>query len=560
MRLTDDLSAMPDIVATVRPDQVETLARHMAAEQRRIRENPLRYGHRPHDVQERVFCSEKRITLLIAGNRLGKSECAMREVLWRARADHPYKIVKPVSQIWVGAPGFKFLRETTLPHFYKWCPPSWRIGDVNESDWFVKIRRIDGGICTIYFKTYDQGREVWQGAGVGFIHLDEEHPQEIYKEARARLVDTRGRMLITLTPVSGMGWIYDRLYVPGLNERREQIEVIEGALAEYDESRPFCVGRVLVPHLTYEDVIAFAEEYPDPDELAIRVFGQFRKRAGLIFKDFEPARHVVPRFDVPDGWMVWGGLDPGFHGFAALLMAISPTGSMFVVREFFSSAETTLARLEALAAMYAEVRGLDPEALAEWDELDAEDEACLFFVDTEDPQTIMELQIAAAEANLPLAFTALKQGLKAVKPGLLRVQQMLAPAPNRAAPPEVVRQSPPAGGEPLLYIFDGIHSRWRVREKLTEGCRLTWEMTRYTWAKPKQAEAEQEDVPDKNSAGGAHMLDALRYAVMARLSGHDDGEPKPEKNPKLSGLDSEVWSDFREMEEALLSELGEDPL
>jgi phage terminase large subunit-like protein len=553
-----ELLDIPDVVGAMNPDQVELLARHISAEQRRIRANPLRYGHLPHPVQERVFGSEKNLTLLIAGNRLGKSESAMREVLWRARADHPYKAVRPVKQIWVGVPGFKFLRETTLPHFYSWCPPAWRLGDVNESDWYVKIRRADGGICTIYFKTYDQGRELWQGAGVGFIHLDEEPPEDIYKEARARLVDTRGQMLMTLTPVSGMGWIYDRLYVPGLNERRNRIEVIEGALAEYDESKPFCVGRVLVPHLSHDDVVAFAEEYPDPDELAIRVFGQFRKRAGLIYKSWDPALHLIAPFRVPDHWLVWGGLDPGYHGFAAVLCALSPSGRFYVVREYFSSAQLTADRLEALLRMYADVRNVEVKDLMEGDFSVPEAEACLFFVDTEDPQTIMELQLAASEAGMPLSFVALKQGLKAVRPGILRVQQLLAPAPNRDVPPELRPDRPRRdGGEPMLYVFDGLRSKWRVRDKLTEGCRLAWEYARYTWARPKKDGQEQLDEPDKNSAGGAHILDALRYALMARLGAPD--EKKADPTAHLPQHAREVWRDVMELEAAQLAELGMDP-
>ena len=511
--------------------------------------------------------STKRLTLLVSGNRFGKSEAAMREVLCRARGEHPYKRVPLVRQIWVGVPGFKFMFETTLPHFYAWCPPAWLQTDLNLSYFFVEVQRKDGGICKIYFKTYDQGREPWQGAGVGYIHLDEECPRDIYKEARARLVDTRGSMGMTLTPVSGMGWIYDEIYLPGKGSRSHRIEVVEGALAEYVEDAPMHVGRVLVPHLSYEDVLEFAEEFPDEDELAIRVFGQFRKRAGLVYKAHDPLIHEIPSFELPKHWLLWGGVDPGFHGFAAGFWAMAPNGRMYKVQEYFSSGETTSKRLKALARIYFELRGLelpkydydvdDPQEWMVQPDFDPMAETCVFFVDTEDPQTILELNVEAARFHLPIVFVALKQGQKAIKPGILRMQQLLAPSPNRQKPDEVLRPTRPEG-EPMAYYFDDLHSEWAVDEKRTRGSRTKWEFGRYTWAKPKRKDStEKPDLPDKESAGGAHMLDADRYAIMARLGAPEPSE-EDEALKKLSPEDRAVWEDVRELEARQLERAGLD--
>jgi len=70
----------------------------------------------------------------------------------------------------------------------------------------------------IRFKTYDQGRESFQGAAKDIIHLDEEPPQEIVNECKARLIDKNGTMLRTLTPLNGITYTYDEIIANELND------------------------------------------------------------------------------------------------------------------------------------------------------------------------------------------------------------------------------------------------------------------------------------------------------------------------------------------------------
>jgi phage terminase large subunit-like protein len=68
----------------------------------------------------------------------------------------------------------------------------------------IRVKHITGGVSTLVLKTYDQGREAWQGAEVSFIWIDEECPQEIYGEALIRLMTTGGSAILTFTPLSGL--------------------------------------------------------------------------------------------------------------------------------------------------------------------------------------------------------------------------------------------------------------------------------------------------------------------------------------------------------------------
>jgi phage terminase large subunit-like protein len=72
---------------------------------------------------------------------------------------------------------------------------------------YVQLKHSSGGVSSLYFKSYKQGREKFQGARCHLIHLDEEPPKDIYTECSMRLADVdgmgQGRMILTMTPLKG---------------------------------------------------------------------------------------------------------------------------------------------------------------------------------------------------------------------------------------------------------------------------------------------------------------------------------------------------------------------
>jgi len=80
------------------------------------------------------------------------------------------------------------------------------LADAFES---VFVRHVSGGISTLQFKSYDQGREAFQGTRQDRIHLDEEPKLEIYAECGMRLMSTvpgekNGTLVLTETPLLGV--------------------------------------------------------------------------------------------------------------------------------------------------------------------------------------------------------------------------------------------------------------------------------------------------------------------------------------------------------------------
>lgn len=68
----------------------------------------------------------------------------------------------------------------------------------------VFVQHKSGGVSRLGFKSYDQGRLSFQGTEQDFIWLDEEPPADVYEECLTRTATTKGLMLLTFTPLSGL--------------------------------------------------------------------------------------------------------------------------------------------------------------------------------------------------------------------------------------------------------------------------------------------------------------------------------------------------------------------
>ncbi len=79
--------------------------------------------------------------------------------------------------------------------------PSSGVPDAVDS---VTVRHVSGGVSSLGFKSYDQGRESFQGTEKHVIWLDEECPLSVYGECLIRTMTTQGLVMLTFTPLSGL--------------------------------------------------------------------------------------------------------------------------------------------------------------------------------------------------------------------------------------------------------------------------------------------------------------------------------------------------------------------
>ena len=167
----------------------------------------------------------------------------------------------------------------------------------------VRVKHVTGGTSTIVFKTYDQGREVWQGDEVDVIWGDEEMPMSIYGEAMIRLMTTNGIMMTTFTPLSGL----TDLVVNALDNSQETDAEFPKHITtlSWDE----------VPHITEEMKKQMLEATP-PALRDARSKGIPTVGSGLIY----PIDHkniVVDDFKIPAYWPKLYGFDVGWNNTAA---------------------------------------------------------------------------------------------------------------------------------------------------------------------------------------------------------------------------------------------------
>ena len=181
----------------------------------------------------------KRNRWVFGGNRSGKTECGAVEAVYMARGIHPYRPNRKDVFGWVVSLSREVQRDVAQSKVLKYLPKSW-IADVvmssgRKDDYEngvidqIKIKNVFGGLSTIGFKSCDQGREKFQGSSLDFVWFDEEPPEDVYRECKMRVLDKKGDIFGTMTPLKGLTFVYDEIYLNSANSDEVWCEFIEWA-------------------------------------------------------------------------------------------------------------------------------------------------------------------------------------------------------------------------------------------------------------------------------------------------------------------------------------------
>lgn len=288
-----------------------------------------------HKKQMLFHQSQKRNRWVFGGNRSGKSQCGAVEAVWLARGIHPFRPNKPDVSGWVVSLSQQVQRDVAQSKILFYLNPDWIVDVVMSSGRksspssgvidYIVIKNVFGGISKIGFKSCDQGREKFQGTSLDFVWFDEEPPEDIYKECRMRVLDKKGEIFGTMTPLKGLTWVYDQIYLNCNND--PEVDVIE---MEWSDN----------PYLDPNEVDAMTSVLSD-EELESRRYGKFVGLGGLVYKEFDPAVHVVEPFEVPHEWYDKISIDPGLHNpLSAHWYAVDYDGNVYVIAEHYASNET----------------------------------------------------------------------------------------------------------------------------------------------------------------------------------------------------------------------------
>ena len=208
-----------------RSNSLKELA-ELLTEQKRRQSRTRLARYRPYPKQilfhERGLTARER--LLMAGNQLGKTFSGAAETACHLTGKYPdwwtgRRFDRPVrcwagsktgevtrdgvQRLLVGEPKDRTAWGTGMIPGDAIVDTSSRMGVADAID-SVLVEHVSGENSTLGFKSYDQGREKWQGETLDIVWFDEEPPMDIYMEGLTRTNATGGMVYMTFTPLLGM--------------------------------------------------------------------------------------------------------------------------------------------------------------------------------------------------------------------------------------------------------------------------------------------------------------------------------------------------------------------
>ncbi len=298
-------------------------------------------GYQPYAKQAQFHAAgaTKRERLLRAGNQMGKTWAGAAEMAMHLTGQYPdwwtgRRWDRPIKA-WAGGKDGMTVRDTIVQLL---CGPPGERGtgyipgdalvDISPARGIadgvdsISVRHVSGGLSRVTFKTYDQGRERWQGATLDLVWFDEEPPSDIYSEGLTRTNATGGIVYMTFTPLLGMSEVVMRfLGKDKTSDRHDTNITIDDAL-----------------HIPAEKRQQIIDSYR-PHEREARIRGTPMQGEGLIFPISEASISVEP-MPIPKHWAQLGALDFGWqHPTAAVRIAWDRDNDRVWIVDAYSQSE-----------------------------------------------------------------------------------------------------------------------------------------------------------------------------------------------------------------------------
>ena len=453
----------------------------------RLRRSALRpsiVAYKPLPHQLKFHESTAKQKLFIGGNRAGKSVAGATETIYWLTGKHPYRVTPPppIRGRAIGVDFLNGVEKIMKPEIQRWIPPSELIDNSWEKSYSREQKTLTlANGSTLEFMSLDQDLDKFAGTSRHFCWMDEEPDYPVFLENRLRLLDTRGSFWVTMTPVEGMSWVYDELYLKSRID--PNIFVVE---VNTDENT----------HLSMVEMEELFSSLSEEDRQA-RQHGKFIQIGGLIYKNFNPSTHVLPDIRGTDRWQVmkekwmhFAMMDHGFNNPTCWLWGcVSPDGVIVIYDEHYASGMVVKDHAEVVRERELRLgcdivyRVGDPS------------------IRNTDPLTGTSVHQEYAEHGVPIVL-----GNNDVRAGINRV----------------ITKLNGIKGKPQLYI--------------TQNCEhLIYEMGRYRWKKWEHKKANYEnnkrEEPHKKDD---HACDALRYGVASRPEVEDGTVIAPSRDVAIS--------------------------
>lgn len=288
----------------------------------RMAENRLP-AYRPYSKQADFHAAgaANRERLLMAANQVGKTLSAGFELAMHLTGEYPEwwsgkRFTRPIVA-WAGGVTGESTRDNPQ-RILLGRPGEWGTGSipkrriehitraihrVADSVDSVRVSHVSGGYSLLYFKSYDQGREKWQGETLDVVWFDEEPPEDIYTEGLTRTNATGGLAFVTFTPLLGMSNVVKRFLI----ERVQGTHITQMTI---DDAEHYSIER------RAEIVASYSAHEREARTKGIPALG-----SGRVFPVTDE-QISIPAFEIPKHWARIVGLDFGWdHPTAAAWLA-----------------------------------------------------------------------------------------------------------------------------------------------------------------------------------------------------------------------------------------------
>lgn len=290
---------------------------------------------RPFAFQRPWYESKAQVRAIFGGNRVGKSTCGAIEILSAALGTRPIALGGEDRARWgrgsqrgirlfVGGESFDLLRETVLAKFDEFIAPGMLLAPPrkNAEGFPYHYRFVTG--AEVLLHSYQQESDIFEGPAWHMAWFDEPPPQKIFNAVRRGMMETRGRVLVTATPLKEP-WMVDELVEPAYDENCKECaggdipheEIVRqnpmhGRVAhftsEMHDTCRTCHGEGALEH---DEIEAFLASITDPREREARSKGVPSHMGGLEFGYVNEKTHVVPDLDpVALNWPIVEIVDP----------------------------------------------------------------------------------------------------------------------------------------------------------------------------------------------------------------------------------------------------------
>lgn len=449
-------------------------------------ENPL-LSYKPHAKQRKFHKSRVRLKAFIGGNRSGKTtaginDCLIQAVERSALPPHllPYKQYEPPFFARIVTPDFKqTLHGVIIPKLREWTPRS----ELKGGSFDKAYRKDDQQLMFangswFQFMTHEQDLDKFGGSALHRVLYDEEPPEDIRGECLMRLMDYGGDEVFCFTPLHGMSWAYDEIWMKRKQKGKFVVQV------SIDDN----------PAIRAEEKERVLSQFT-PEERRAREHGQFVHFAGLVYPDFDESKNLVdispdflvdPKTEKNRQWIVCG-IDPGLTNTGLIWIAFDNDNRAFI----FDAIKVREGVVEDVANIIRATNakhGLEPD---------------VYVIDP-------NVRVRSPINGESLETAYIRNGILAIygendlDSGVSQIRTMLRDKTLFVQ----------AGLTDLLYEF----SRYRVD--------------------PKPGEKGKFAVIKRND----HLMDAMRYAIMSRVwpqAEEDDEPPARVYNGGISTYDYE---------------------